>query len=234
MAQLLFEKIIDLTPEASTLEKLLISNEPSNELWQYYMTNGFVHDKSAQILLANYDNLSWSEEGSNITTKVVKDFGVKTFPGIGSFGFFTPTMGASKVLLPLHLPKTPRYKAPTLNMIDNEETLTFNITAPTDITYMCYRILIQKQYEAFEYITYETSITVNKPTVKGNYECYCIGYVNEGDHISEESNHIALSITTGTDISEPIGPAYYTKAEIDAMFRQIIEEKPTQALISNH
>ena len=237
MAQLLFEKIIDLTPEASPVDILQLSNEPSGEVWQYYKTGRLAHDKSAQVTLANYDALEWSKESSSITTKFIKDFRVKAFPGVGSIGFYTPLVGNSRILAPIHIEGYARYKAPTLSMVDNNDgTLTFSITAPSDTTYACYRVILQRTYDAFEYITYETTLVVDKPTVKGEYSCYCIGYVDEGSHISEESNYISLVVTEGSDIPEPAGPQYYTKAEVDYLIENIpggdIEEMPYEDLVA--
>ena len=95
---------------------------------------------------------------------------------------------------------------------------------------------ITRTYDAFEYITYETTLVVDKPTVKGEYSCYCIGYVDEGSHISEESNYISLVVTEGSDIPEPAGPQYYTKAEVDYLIENIpggnIEEMPYEDLVA--
>jgi hypothetical protein len=45
-----------------------------------------------------------------------------------------------------------------------------------------------------EYVTYETEYDAPIPETTGTYSCWCIGYVNEGEAWSSDSNVLALNI----------------------------------------
>ena len=46
--------------------------------------------------------------------------------------------------------------------------------------------------DAEDYITYETELTVPRPSVTGEYQCYAVGYGEEGQLYSQNSNMITL------------------------------------------
>ena len=227
MAELKFEKIINLTEATNNsapalVEKLMIGNEPNNDIWQYFIYKKSAQDKKSSIECSNYDELKWQKVTRSMTAKRCADIGMKTFPHIGAIGFYTPLFGTSKLVVPIHAQRSTRYTPPTLSMEEKDDRLYFTITPPEDITYACYRILLQLEFFAFEYVTYELEIDVPKPTVKGDYLIYCLGYVDEGSYISEDSNVLTMSVTTGSDV--PVAPQYYTSAEIDSMLNDINKE----------
>ena len=43
-----------------------------------------------------------------------------------------------------------------------------------------------------DYITYETELTVPRPRFTGEYQCYAVGYGEEGQLYSQNSNMITL------------------------------------------
>ena len=220
MAELVFDKIYNLTTlEQNTVpkfvERLMIGNEADSNLYQYFMLGTEVQDKKGELPMANYDAIQWHPPNNSITTKQCVHFGMKTMPSIGAVGYYTPVTGHSKLLLPIHIKKNPKYTPPFLTMTDDGAKLHFTITPPEDIAYDCYRILLQKDYFAFEYITYEDKLTIDKPTVIGSYECYCIGYVGEGQYTSEDSNVISMEIDTGTEFYIPVTPSYVTQEVFD-------------------
>lgn len=77
-------------------------------------------------------------------------------------------------------------------------------TVNISLEYVCYRVILRLGDFAHEYITYEQILEVPKPTTTGTYDIYCVGYIHEGEAVSEDSNHISLNIV-GTSTEWP-GP----------------------------
>lgn len=216
MGKLNIVKTINLTqyennPDPKYVTPLLIGNEPKNDIWQYYIENNRAACKKAQVTNANYDSLVWAVSPQTLPIQQrVRRIGIKTFPQVGAIGFFTLlNEERTKILAPIHT-QTKKYNAPTLKVADNVSTLSFTISDPknkdnaTTIKYICYRIILRLGDFAHEYITYEQSLEVPKPATTGTYDIYCVGYIHEGEAVSEDSNHISLAIT-GTQTAWP-GP----------------------------
>lgn len=228
MASLKFDKIINLTTSENNIEPLHVNNlciineAVDGELVQYFIDGNFARDKRTMLQLANYDSAKWDTLKRRLTARSVSKIGVKAFPGVGSIAYFKYLYnGRSMILCPVNYNKT-KFVAPALQMTVQTDSITFTITPPKDITYECYRIILEHEQFAYEYVTYELSLTIPKPDVKGNYNVYCIGYENEGEAISYDSNILDLSITSGQESFAPKAEiAYYTKEQIDAMFGQI-------------
>ena len=228
MAELLFENIIDLTSSEKNskpklVKKLMIGNEPNNDIWQYYLSSQNARDKASHVDYSNYTELSWDKPTHSMTALRCRDFGMKTFPGIGAIGFYTPRVGTSKILVPIHVEHKAKFKPPILSMNLGASSINFTIKQPSDITYTCFRIILQSANNTFEYITYDETSVIDYPTVKGNYRCWCVGYVDEGLQVSEDSNVLSLKVESGTELLMPINPEYsiaantYTKPEVDAL-----------------
>ncbi|MEG1636138.1 MAG: hypothetical protein RR324_01365 [Cellulosilyticaceae bacterium] len=196
---------------------LCMGHEPTNELVQYYIYDAFTNDKES-----TYPILAWQKPGNRLTSREVQDIGIKSFPGIGAFGFFKyKHNGKSMVLVPINHNPT-QYKAPVLAMSTTGTKVTFTIVPPADITYECYRIILRSGYFAYEYITYRSTLEIDIPDVNGTYSIVCIGYTAEGKAISHDSNELSLVVTTGHDSFVPSSDmSYYTKDQIDAMLGQI-------------
>ena len=113
-------------------------------------------------------------------------------------------------------------------MEQDTDTLTFTITPPTDITYLAYKVFLRNDDFTIEYTTYENILVVPKPDVKGTYDIYCIGYVNEGEITSFESNIITLSLTGIYTEWPKVSPGAetYSKAEIDTLTKVDTELDP--------
>lgn len=77
-------------------------------------------------------------------------------------------------------------------------------TVNSKIKYICHRVILRLNQFAHEYITYENMIEVPKPQTTGTYDIYCVGYIHEGEAVSEDSNHVYLDIV-GTQEDWP-GP----------------------------
>ena len=84
-------------------------------------------------------------------------------------------------------------KAPVLAAVENADgTVTFTVTLPEKQEYECYRIVMQSGIYAEDYITYEAELTVPRPRFTGEYQCYAVGYGEEGQLYSQNSNMITL------------------------------------------
>lgn len=77
-------------------------------------------------------------------------------------------------------------------------------TVNISLEYVCYRVILRLGDFAHEYITYDQILEVPKPATTGTYDIYCVGYIHEGEAVSEDSNHVYLDIT-GTQDTWP-GP----------------------------
>lgn len=229
MAELLFEKVINLTTSDTNVPPTLVRNlcmvnEPDNELVQYYIdTNNLAEDKAANIVYSNYETALWGNKGKRLTSRNVSRIGVKAFPRIGAIAFFKYMYeNRSFILCPVNHHNV-KFTAPTLTMIVKDGQITFTIKPPKDVTYQCYRIVLSNKYFTIEYVTYNTILSVPCPEVKGTYNIYCIGYVEEGQVISFDSNLLKLDITSGKDTFEPDPTiSYYTKEQIDNLFATVL------------
>ena len=230
MASLKFDKIINLTTSENNIEPLYVNNlciineAVDGELVQYFIDGNFARDKRTMLQLANYDSAKWDTLKRRLTARSVSKIGVKAFPGVGSIAHFKYLYnGRSMILCPVNYNKT-KFTSPILSMQHSTNSITFTITPPKDITYECYRIILEHEQFAYEYVTYELSLTIPKPDVKGNYNIYCIGYENEGEAISYDSNIISFKVYTGKETFEPDPTiSYYTKTEIDELIKSIVK-----------
>lgn len=243
MAVLNFEKIINLTEAPNNIKPLLVrdlcmANEPDNELVQYYIdTNSLAEDKAAKVSYNNYGTLAWGNKQKRLTTRNVSDIGIKSFPGVGAVAFFKYKYGGnSYVLCPVNNRGEQR-EAPTLTMVVSETSLTFTIQAPEEVVYECYRIVLRNKHFAVEYITYETTLVVPKPSTTGTYDIYCIGYIKEGEAISEDSNHYELYIEGTLDSwpgPEEITDVYVTGVKLSADNKIILVRSDGEQVISEN
>ena len=131
------DKVIDLTNNSLNSSPKLVKNlqiamEPDASIFQYYISNNRAGDKESDIVLGSYDNLTWRLPATHLTTQKVKNIGIKHFPQIGAIGFFTfLNEERSKILAPIHV-KSKKYTAPSINVIENDTTLTIVISPPID------------------------------------------------------------------------------------------------------
>lgn len=220
MAQLAFEQIINLTEDSGNTmptltQKLMIGNEPNNELYQYYIYEALTKDKKAYIVLAAYNPLQWGPPDRHLTGLAVSNIGIKTFPQLGAYGFYTRLgESSSKLLMPIHLRRNVFYAAPTLTFVEQTDSYIFTFTNPADITYYCFRLILTRGQFADEYVSYLPTLEVPKSELNGSYVGYAIGYVGEGQYVSEDSNLIELSLVN----PNPPGPVeYYSTDEVDSI-----------------
>ena len=191
--------------ERSTTSQEMIGNEPDNSLYKYFLEdNNSASDQKAQIVYSNYDSLVWGEVAKHLTSQKVRRIGIKTFPQVGAIGFFTLlNEERSKILAPVHH-KVTKYASPIFTFEETDTTFIFHCSSPKDVSYACYRIILRLDKFAHEYVTYEETLEVPKPATTGTYDIYCVGYVHEGEAVSEDSTHYSVDVV-GTQEDWP-GP----------------------------
>lgn len=219
---------INLSDPAINIAPLMVNQgaviaEKDSSLRMYYIHNNTCSDKTSRQDIINYGALAFKDIAKHMTGRSISRLGIKTFPGIGSYGFFKYKYEErSMIMCPINDNKT-KFHAPTLTMsLTTNNQLQFTIVKPEDITYLCYRIILRNQQFAIEYITYDDIIVLPKPDVKGSYDIYCLGYVGEGEYISFDSNVQTLKVTAGKDTFEPDKHvSYYTKEQVDELLKNL-------------
>lgn len=208
----LMSLIFEYEKELEVGEQPFLSHEPNSVIYTYFIDGEIALDKYGMADLGNYENITFDDEKRSITTKAVTKIGVKNFPGIGGMGFYKDAyQDECRIIAPIHI-KRDNMDAPVLIKAEIENGL-FHIVInpPEDLPYTCYRVIAKQGHFAFEYITYKLDYFVDIPTVKGEYIVYCIGYDEANGVVSEYSNELTLTVTTGTD---DWAPYYETVADI--------------------
>ena len=215
---LLFEYEKDIT----TGVQPFMSHERDSVIYNYYIDNEAAMDKRTFVDFGQYDNVIFDNQARHLTTRAVSKIGVKNFPGIGGIGFYKDAYSEeSRVVVPIHV-QVDKQEAPMLIKVEElDGKLHIVISPPINIKYTCYRIIVRQSPFAFEYITYKTDYLVDLPTVKGDYIVYCIGYDEDMAVVSEDSNELPLTITTGT---EAWIPSYEIPVDVNARLAAIETE----------
>ena len=76
--------------------------------------------------------------------------------------------------------------------MNEDGSITFTITPPEQPNYDCYRIVMEYGIYTEERITYDLELTLPKPKISGTYSCWAVGYGEEGQRYSKESNLVTL------------------------------------------
>lgn len=224
-----FEYIYDLSDisiEPDVVSKGYITNEPSGALLNYIMYN---KDEAAEKVCdidgaVDYKNINFDTMTHRLTIAPVDKIGIKSFPTIGSYGFYKDKYsGITKIVVPINR-KRDLFAAPSLSFKEENNRWYFSITNPDTVEYNCFRILLVNGDFAYEYITYDLEFDCEIPPVKGLYRIYCMGYRNETEYVSDISNIFEKTVTEGKDSFGPDSTmSYYTKEQIDSMLGQIGE-----------
>lgn len=195
---LTFVKVIDAPQNGG---QNYLANQPDNKLYQHYVSDqSTAWQVNAQISFADYDALSWiTPPEVCMTPREVSHIGVKTFPQLGAVGFYRlKYRDVSTVVVPLHPEKTDKTTAPVLSAVYNEDlgTISYTITPGQDdgMTYECYRIELECGDLVVSHVVYELSGEFKIPEQKGTFLCYAIGYTQEGQICSKDSNVISLEL----------------------------------------
>ena len=230
---LVIDRIIDLTayehnPAPKVVSQLSIIHESSDgELVQYYIqpvnqTQGDkntyaigVYDKDSRSYhYTDYPEVVWGEPDQRICGNRIERLGVKAFPAIGAIAFYKLMhRKITRIVAPVNK-KSKKQEAPTLAAEVNQDgTVTFTITPPDKPQYACYRIVMQYDIYLEEYVTYDLELTVPPPHISGEYRCFAVGYGDEGQLLSRDSNVIILTLTGKSDTFQR---PYYMKSELQA------------------
>ena len=154
--------------------KTFVSHEPDNTLIEYFMANNRLGNKSTVPPQGNFDGLTFKSEPRRITPQPVKDFGVKSFPHFGSYGFYTPLYTpTSIVVIPINREQT-KTDEPEVTITDTGTTIHLSITGD----YECFRVVVRLDYFATEFITYDTEFDF-MPMYDGECTITVIGHSNE-------------------------------------------------------
>lgn len=153
--QLTFENI--LTYENK--KNMHLAHNPDNKLLSYYQDGLFLKAAGAYPPGGNYEDLAFIGEPNTMTSGPVKDFGLKSFPHIGAYGYYTPMyQPTSIVVYPLNKVQERTY-APSVEVSVDGLHISLEITA----NYECYRIILRKEYFAVEFITYDNNFEFDSP-----------------------------------------------------------------------
>lgn len=207
-------------PAPKIVQQLSIIHEARDgELVQYYIdANRIEGDKSTHAIgiavfneygqidhydYTDYTEVEWNEPAARMTRQRIDRLSVKAFPGVGAIAAYKLAYrNLSQIVAPVNYNKA-RQKAPTLQaeISSDQYSVTFTISNPIDpqthedaVTYIAFRICLVLDYHQLEYITYEKTLTVTNLPISANYLCYAIGYINEGEICSYESNSIVLNL----------------------------------------
>ena len=220
--KLVFEKEILLSESPLNTDPKLVNSlsiiheSEMGEVVQYYIdrNSSTEGDKNAfaighlvnstngqgQYEYTEYEDIPWSKPKSRITRQKIDRLGIKAFPNVGSIAFYKLMYrNRCKILAPVN-PKwaQDRVTAPQIRATlgEGNRSVTFTIVDPNDenIHFSCYRINMVLDYHQLEYVTYEKEATIDSVPVDGLYSCYCIGYVNEGEICSKDSNVLELQM----------------------------------------
>ena len=242
------EKQINLTTYAGNttpkvVEQLAIIHEATDgEFVQYYIDPksksegdkntyaiGVYDRKAKEYTYVDYDEVIWNKPKKRITSQKIDRLVLKAFPNVGAIASYKLAYhNISRIIVPVNYRAT-KYEAPTLKAVVNaNNTITFTFTPPKNITYQCYRVILSMGIRQLEYVSYETTLTIPQVLCTGTYDIYCIGYVNEGEITSFESNIITLSLTGIYTEWPKVSPGAetYSKAEIDTLTKVDTELDP--------
>lgn len=203
-----FEKTLTISTGQSANQTFL-GQEHSGNLYKYYTIDNTIGtvsprsiteavDQHTPIVLANYNDINWSEVSKSLTSDYVDTIGIKTFPGIGAYGFWTlQGESRSKILAPIHVNRTyttpPTFTCPGTNF----DTIPITIKQPKDVEYECFRIVLKESNFTLEYITYDLETEI-VPAYRGTYIMYVVGYAGEGSVISDDSSQAIVSLLNGS------------------------------------
>lgn len=221
-------------PAPKIVQQLSIIHEARDgELVQYYIdANGAEGDKNTHAIgvavlneygqidhydYTDYTEVEWNAPTARITRQRIDRLSVKAFPGVGAIAAYKLAYrSVSQIVAPVNYAPE-RQAAPklTASISADQRSITFTLTDPTQrdtsgnlITYICYRIVMVLDYHQLEYITYEKQITVTDLPVSGTYTCYAIGYINDGEVCSYNSESLIASLIGIYSAWPEVSPGY--------------------------
>ena len=84
---------INLSDRAINVDPLIVNQgvviaEKDSSLRMYYIYNSSCSDKTSKQDIINYGTLRFKNKAKHLTGRSISRLGIKTFPGVGSYGFF--------------------------------------------------------------------------------------------------------------------------------------------------
>ncbi|MEG1543066.1 MAG: hypothetical protein RR382_00885 [Tannerellaceae bacterium] len=186
------ELVFPTTFTSSDGTPMFLGHETDNTLVEYFMSANRLKNKSVMPPGGNYDDLVFVSEPGRITANPVKDFGIKSFPHVGAFGFYTPLYHpTSIVVIPINR-KGEEREAPGVTITDTGTTIHVEIVGD----YTCYRIAVRLDAFATEFITYATSFDFT-PMYTGDCIITVTGHSNEIS-VTSKSFETTMALTDRT------------------------------------
>lgn len=180
------EIVFETTIASTNGEPTFYSHEPSNAFIRYYLSAYRLGNKSAVPELGIFDDLVFEDEQPRMSVRPTTNFGIKSFPRFGSYGFYTPRFHTSSIMLvPINRSRT-LADLPEVTVTDNTTTIHLALAG-----YECYRIIIRKDQFTTEYVTYESEFEFAPPYTAP----YSITVVGHKDEISVTSHPFEHYIT---------------------------------------
>ena len=246
-------------PEPSVVQDLAIVHESKDgDITQYYRTIdsyqggdkeskaiGIYHertsDQDAYYTYVDYDELEWTTKGaSRITRQKIDRLGVKAFPNEGAIAFYKLAFrNLSRIVAPVNY-VTKKHAAPTLEAELRGNRIHIIITPPpkdstqTDyVVYQCYRVYLKLLENTLSYVSYEPEFDIPMPDTTGTYECWCVGYINEGEATSYDSNILELQIQ-GSRNDWADWPNTYEKITLNMYNHAVLELERVDKFVNFH
>lgn len=169
---LIFENALTFTDGQETF----CGEEPSGLFTKFFISASRLGNKSCYPFMGQFDALTFAEEPRKITPELVGDFGIKTFPHFGAYGFYTPQYAStSLVVIPINKTNNAaKQPAPEVIVTDTGTTIHLAITGD----YECFRIIVRLAAFAAEFITYDDQFDF-LPMYTGDCSITVIGFSNE-------------------------------------------------------
>lgn len=187
-----FEYILDMADKevGSTYSEL------DSNITTSYKVKDFLKDKTADVVNGEFDlvNLEdWTSGPSKLTKGEILSFGVKTFPGIGPYGFYTDNESRTSIKIPIRKPgDLPKIKELTLT--NKANTISYELSGDIAI-YEFVRIIADGVNDSYEFMTSKISGEILKPAgMSGEYSFTCIGYRDEIQSFSDPSEPVIMTI----------------------------------------
>ena len=238
---LLNDYTIEWNPYPQIVEQMSIIHEPTDgELVMYYIdplyrtegdkwnmvpsvrTYDPTTGETTGYKFYNYDEVPWFGPKARITRQKIDRLVLKHFPQIGAMASYKLSYRAiSQLLLPVNN-STARQQAPgyTYKIAEDKKSITVYCTNPKNeqgedaISYSCYRVTLQIDAHAVEYITYTGTITIAAVPMTGQYNLYVMGYINEGEQCSMTSEATLVDLVGRYENWPRVSPEFSVSYEL--------------------
>jgi hypothetical protein len=157
---------------------IALAQEPDALFTKFFISSGRLSNEATKVDGGVFSDLGFRHTPRLITAQPVVDFGIKAFPHIGAYGFYTPKYRQTSIaVVPIYRDNV-LYPAPIVTLTDTGTMIQVSISNEEDVAYECYRIVIRHDDLAAEFVTYNTEFDF-MPMFDG--ECFITvrGHTNE-------------------------------------------------------